>query len=179
MGGLGDNAGVEFVLRERDNGVERYLYVVTIPVLEEWPTATAADEWSVPESERFALLLAMDASGVDAGVIGELAGWCIERGLFAASLWGTECERVHDVFDEMDVYLELEKRDAGLVVGRTPVLMTSWHADQSLEDTLDFFWSWSQPGDEMRDGPCRIALIVGDGAVEQALRRWAAARREL
>ncbi len=178
MGASRHNDRVDIVLRERDDDVERHLYVVTIPSLEDWPTVVGADNWPIPESEGFALLLAMDASGIGADPIGELAKWCIEHGLFAASLWGADCERVYDVFDEIDVHLELAKRDAGLVVGRTPVVTTSWHADESLEEALDFFWSCSRPDHGMRTGPCRIALVVGNGAVEQALRRWAAARGE-
>ncbi len=155
-----------------EEGGERRLYVTGTFSLEQWSAILGGDAWPVGRAEGFALFLALDTPTISTDVIGELAGWCIEHGLFAVSVWGSHCERAHDIFDEVDVQLGLAERDTGFD-GRRPVVMTSWHADESVEDALDFFWSCSIPDQGMTPGPCRIALAVGDPVVEDRIRDWA------
>lgn len=65
--------------------------------------------------------------------ISALADTCIAKGLFWLSAWGPDCERVHDIFDEVDV----ERLEGAAVYD---VVMTTWHDDEKLSDVLRFFW---------------------------------------
>lgn len=171
--GSSETEGMEVVACAADQGGgEKRLYLTGIPSLEEWSAILGSDVWPVGAGEGFALFVALDTPRISADLIGEFATWCIEHGLFAVSVWGNDCERVHDIFDEVDVHLELTKRDAGFL-DRSPVVMTSWHASESIQDALDFFWSCSIPDDGMTPGPCRMALVVGNPAMEDWIRAWA------
>lgn len=75
--------------------------------------------------------------------------------------WGPGCERVHDIVDE--------ERDGGSEDNR--VLMTTWHANESLADALWFVLTCAIPDD------CYLAgwgAIVG---ISIGSPRWAAEMR--
>ncbi len=106
----------------------------------------------------------------------DLATWCIGHGLFAMSSWGTDCERVHDIFDEVDVELDLRTGDGRSLP--SPVVMTAWHSDESLGEALDFFWEHSSPTGGKAYGPTRFVLTVDDGSLQHEVRRWVAGQHE-
>ena len=84
-------------------------------------------------------------------------------------MWGSGCERVHDIFDEVDVQLSLtpERSDDHSVV------MTSWHVEESLSEALDFFWTHSNVSNGKRRGSARIVLVVGSSEFAAEVREWA------
>jgi hypothetical protein len=115
--------------------------------------ASLAD-WQ-PTAEDFpggyALLVAIDAAqwSIDDGLA--FARRCIETGCASVSIWGTECEVLHDLFDEEDACSALYDQTAA-------VLMTAWHADDLLESAIDFFIEHDIVAD---DWPSRPKLCVG------------------
>lgn len=117
---------MESLGRYADEDGERDLYLAWVPSLEEWRLLAADSRWreTVEDSPAgFALFLACDAEGLSADLIGDFASYCIQHGLFWVSIWGPDCERVHDIFDEVDIDQEAEPG----------TVMSTWHDDESLE----------------------------------------------
>jgi|SRR6267143_1043357 len=117
-----------------------------------------------PTSPNFGLLLAMDAQSVDVSQIGELAENLASKGLAYLCAWGPDCERVHDTFDEILVQRDLEEKDDNVV-------MTTWHADDSLEETLWYFMNCAFPA-QGYEGTCEewIVAPIGNAEWEQRIR---------
>jgi hypothetical protein len=59
------------------------------------------------------------------------------------------------------------------VVGNEPprtdlgCVMTTWHADESLQDALDFFLSNAHPDESLAPGGCHLALVITVGSSDQ------------
>ena len=70
-------------------------------------------------SRHFALLLAWDAKEFSSKLISNLASRLADEGLAYLCTWGSDCERVHDVFDETLVERDI---DAGV----KSLVMTTW-----------------------------------------------------
>lgn len=118
-------------------------------------------------SKHTVLLLVADASATKAEVIYTAASRLVDRGVTYACAWGSDCERIHDVFDEVDV---------GAVSGDPDdFIMTTWHSDESLDEAVDFFLACAFPLDQHLDTCSWIAIIVGDATpaslVEDAIHR--------
>jgi hypothetical protein len=143
---------MESLGRYADEDGERDLYLAWVPSLEEWRLLAADSRWreTVEDSPAgFALFLACDAEGLSADLIGDFASYCIQHGLFWVSIWGPDCERVHDIFDEVDIDQEAEPG----------TVMSTWHDDESLEEALVLFWD-AFPSEDKLGGPARIAVSV-------------------
>lgn len=94
---------------------------------------------SMPESLKlpsahFIAFVAADATAVDESVLAEFSRKLLRAGCVYFCAWGRDCERVHDVFDSECVDAE-------------PVIMTTWHAQESLDEALWFFVSAAFPDD--------------------------------
>lgn len=104
-----------------------------------------------PEAPRFGLLLACDARGLSAETVGSVAKALYARGLCYLCVWGPDCERVHDIFDEV-----------GAAIDR--FVMTTWHKNEPIEEAAWFFISCAIPGEQAgpADGraPDWIAISV-------------------
>jgi hypothetical protein len=116
--------------------------------VDEWP-----DELDGPQP-HFVVLLAMDATSVDAERVAALAAKLMNQGMVYLCAWGPGCERVHDIVDGVRGR-RVETDEAFLV--------TTWHAEEDLDDAL---WDavYAVPTDDYID-TCRAVLaIVVDGA---------------
>ena len=118
----------------------------------DWRRLAADPAWAATVEEPgdgFALFLACDATELSAELIEEFASYCIDRGLFWVSTWGADSERVHDIFDRVDV---VQDPQPGIV-------MSTWHDDEPLEEALLLFWD-AFPAEGKRGGPGRIGISV-------------------
>jgi hypothetical protein len=122
---------------------ERELFLLTLPDFSSVPTSI-----SLP-THHFVALLATDATGVDAEVIAEFSRRLLRAGCVYFCAWGPDCERMHDVFDSVCFDVE-------------PVIMTTWHAKESLDEALWFFVSCAFPDDGYRN-TSRTALAISIG----------------
>jgi hypothetical protein len=80
-------------------------------------------------SHNFALLLAGDATNWPDEDIISVARKLLDKGLAVFVAWGPDCERVHDLFDSAR---NPEEDDDS-------VILTTWHGDETLDETLWFF----------------------------------------
>jgi hypothetical protein len=113
-----------------------------------------ADVLPLPKlaTEHYTLLPVMDGLRESAGSLGEIPDELLRQGLVYLCAWGPECERVHDIFDEVAVNLEIK-------TGISYPLMSTWHEHESLEQTLWYFLNLAEP-DKKYEKCCGSALVV-------------------
>lgn len=150
----------------RDMRSERDVVVVEAETTRDWPSVAP---W---ESAKFGLLLLAEHV-VDVEALAEQA---LDQGLVFASVWGPGCEMVEDSFDEAIV---AERR--GGETSETTIL-TSSHADESVEETLEFFLDAARPA-SAHVPTCGTWVVFPVGArcrtrVERALEKRGARRKD-
>src|SRR2546421_4283192 len=105
----------------------RSLYLSTISDLSEWPS-----EIEEPKP-YFILFLALDASELADEVVTAFASKLAVQEVGYVCAWGPECSHVHDLFDFAIVANEELRREAD---ENDTTIMTSWHADEDLDEAL-------------------------------------------
>ena len=125
---------------------ERGLFEIAVPSLDSLPGA-----FEMP-SAHFVAMLALDARSVGSAAIEKFTRDLLKSGCAYFCAWGPDCERVHDIFDS-------QCDDA------TPLILTTWHADESLDEVIWSFANSTWPADEYWDS-CRSGLAVSVGSVE-------------
>jgi hypothetical protein len=113
-------------------------------------------------SKRFRLFVAADISDLSASTVADFALAALCSGMVYFCAWGRDCEKFHDIVDEVIAKDDTaERRFTGPTVD--DVVMTTWHENQSLEEALDFFATCTVPTDGfMPDSSFRLAICVGN-----------------
>jgi hypothetical protein len=124
----------------------RQVWVLDAQSVRDWPEAAP---WS---SKGFALLFAAEHV-VD---VEHLAERAIEQGLAFACAWGPGCSMIEDTFDDAVVDSVRDETSDN-------ALMTSSHADESLEETLEFFLDVVVPA-PARVASCQAWVVFPVGA---------------
>ena len=75
------------------------------------------------------LFLAMNARPMSTIEISDIANWALDQGAVYVCVWGPDCERVHDIIDEVIVNRNPGETDED-------VIMTTWHDDEALNEAL-------------------------------------------
>ena len=90
-------------------------------------------------------------------------------------VWGPNCERVHDIFDEVHV------GDGTTEPSFT--FMSTWHDDEPLEEAVWFFLQSAFPPDGEIASTSYLAITVGNpdwaATVDQALSNLAAFKAKM
>jgi hypothetical protein len=146
-----------------DTVKERRLFSIHISTPGEFPA-----NFVLPSS-KFVCLLAWEAKGVPHDAIAALVEALLRAGASYFVCWGADCERVHDVIDEM---VSVPGNDFG--VPEEACIMTSWHDNESLGDAIWFFLYSTWPDDHYFDSThAALAMSVGctswAGEIEAAL----------
>ena len=144
-----------------DPSQQRALYLAQLADAGEWP-----DEQVEPDA-HFVAFLAMDARRVPDEQIARLADALLGQGAAYVCAWGPDCQRVHDVFDAA-IRERFPGEDEALV-------MTTWHADDELDQALWFAMFSACPDDPFVE-TCGslLAIVVGnDEWADQVRRRLA------
>ena len=120
---------------------------------------------------NFACLLVWDARGVTADDLSAFVEPLLRAGASYFVCWGPDCERVHDIIDEI---VSSPGNDFG--VPEDSCIMTTWHDAEPLRDALWFFLVNSWP-DEHYENSTHVALAISVGSsawaaeIEEALDR--------
>jgi len=123
---------------------ERELFSLALPDFQSLP-----DSIPLP-SRHFIAFLAADSTGIDASVLSEFSHRLLRAGCIYFCVWGADCERVHDIFD-------------GDCLDVKPLIMTTWHSKESLDDALWFFVYSAFPDDGYWD-TSRSGLAISIGS---------------
>lgn len=122
--------------------------VVRLESFADWP----------PTLRPGALLLAADATTVQTDVISQIAEQCLEGALGVVVCWGPDCERVHDIFEETEVVMQIDRRRPP---GSPETVMSTWHTDEPIEAALDMLRLQIQ---SMAPQPPHVVAVVGDAS---------------
>jgi len=104
------------------------------------------------ENTNFALLLVMDGREETVGDLDNIPKRLIEEGLVYLCTWGKDCARIHDIFDKAAIQKETESK-------KELTIMTTWHNDESIDETLWYFLYNTLPDEEYYE-ICKTAYIV-------------------
>jgi len=138
-----------------DEITEREIFCVAASIFGELPSSFALP------SKRFVALLVADTTQNDVPTLSRFGESLLASGCVYFCTWGPGCERAHDIMDECSLDID-------------PVTMTTWHADESLDEALYFFLRNTWPDEGYSEDGSALAITVGsaEGAaqVERRLR---------
>jgi hypothetical protein len=146
------------------NDAEHFV-VIEIPTLM-WP-----DHLRIP-TQYFRLLVAADTGNISSIQIAEFAGTAPRNGMVYCCSWGPDCERFHDIVDEVVAADEQSRRTvAGSAADDT--VMTTWHANERLEDAVEFLTSDALPSNGYAvDCKSCVLLSVANPAWTKTIRDY-------
>lgn len=133
---------------ERDETTERDLFFIAAPEIADIPPA-----FTFP-SQNFAALLVTDSTRIADEALATFSTSFVRAGCSYFCSWGPDCERAHDIFERQCLDID-------------PVIMTTWHADEPLDEAIWFFLRTTFPDDAYFD-TTRTGLAVVVGAPDWA-----------
>lgn len=128
--------------------MERELYFIAVP---EIAVLSAAFTFASP---HFVALLVTESTHIADDALATFSTGLVRAGCSYFCAWGPDCSRAHDIFDLQCLDID-------------PVIMTTWHDDEPLDDAIWFFLRTTFPDDAYFD-TTRTALAVVVGAPEWA-----------
>ena len=126
------------------------------------PTFESIANVALPSAQTI-LFLAVDAHGIPSDVVGRIAERLLASGVVWVCVWGPDCERIHDIFDEVEVGDGLTDPDF--------TLMSTWHDNETLEEALRFFVDWARPVEAGLPSVSHLAITVGNTDWDAVVRR--------
>jgi hypothetical protein len=102
------------------------------------------------------LFLAMDARTMSINEISHIANWALAQGAVYLCAWGSDCERVHDIIDEVVCNRNPDVTDED-------VIMTTWHEDEALDEALWFAVNSAFPTGAYSE-TCKTLVAVAVGS---------------
>ena len=123
------------------------------PLYSEFVSTFAALEQVSFPSAHTVLLIVVDAHDVSTETVARVAGRFLAAGLIYVCVWGPDCKRVHDIFDEVYV------GDGTTTPGSD--MMSTWHDDEPLEEAIWFFLECAFPLDHKIGTTSFVAVTVG------------------
>ena len=115
------------------------------------------------QAEHFACLLAWDARGFSKEIVSSIVDPLLRAGAAYFICWGPDCERVHDIVDEL-----VWNPQNNFRVPEDSSVMTTWHDSESLQGALWFFLVLSLP-DEYYQSSTGAGLAVSIGSPQWAV----------
>jgi hypothetical protein len=148
------------MLIERINSKDKFgreIIFISVSKIDEF------DFKSLPQISKYFTLFIANNNEVDVGEYSRKANSLIKSGLAYICAWGNGCERIHDIFDEENVYIEIEEK---LTTDDENVIMTTWHQNEFIEEALYFFLFNTSPT-EKYSSECKTALVLLIGISEE------------
>ena len=116
-------------------------------------------------SAHTVLLIAADSRAVDTQIVSAAAEHLFAAGLTYVCVWGPDCERVHDIFDEVYVGDGTSEPEHSF--------MSTWHDHEPLDEALWDLLYCAIPDDADRPSTSFVAVTIGSAdwsaSVERAL----------
>ena len=114
-------------------------------------------------SRHFACFLAWDARECSVELVSAVAAGLLRAGASYFVCWGPDCERVHDIIDEVS------SNPLGVFgIPDEACIMTTWHDSEPFDEALWFFLTTAWPDEHYFDST-RAAVAISVGSPEWAL----------
>jgi hypothetical protein len=125
-----------------------------------------------PSSAHFVLLLALDATTLDTGLVYAAAEKLLAKGMVYICVWGPDGERVEDIFDKAIIERNPNETDKNVVI-------TTCHNKEPLSEAVWFFLNCAWPADDYVHA-CSdwVAAVIGNPAWEAEVRAKLLAEKE-
>jgi hypothetical protein len=136
----------EMIHLSEQDGLGRDVFYLSVPNF-----ASIPSRFDLP-SEKFLLFIACDSDELSTSEISDWVEQIVDNGVVYVCTWGKDCERVHDIIDEVCVEREIESDT------KLPFVMTTWHSKDSLDDALWFALYCTEPYEDSTD--CTISTLV-------------------
>jgi hypothetical protein len=123
-----------------------------------WPTTL-----NMP-TKRFRLFVAADVTELSADALADFGRAARRNGMVYFCAWGHDCEKFHDIVDEVIANdYAAERKFAGPTA--KDAVMTTWHDNETLEEALDYFSTLARPTEGLvPNSSYRVAICVGNPA---------------
>jgi hypothetical protein len=112
----------------------------------------------------FVAFIAWESENESPSDIARVARMLLDAGCVYFCCWGPGCERMHDIVDEEYV------GDGSSVLDHDLIIMTTWHDDESLEESVWFALHAAFPDNRFFD-ECKavVAICIGNKTTEKQL----------
>gem|GEM_PF-1096334 len=108
----------------------------------------------------FAALLVWHADGLPAATISTVLEFLYRVGCVSLSAWGRDCERVHDIMDEIVVGLEIDEGPNPFLGGPDDPVMTTWHT-KSFREALFYLVCCTHPRGSYESFAQSVVITIG------------------
>jgi hypothetical protein len=115
-------------INSKDN-FGRKIFLISVSKIKEF------DVIKLPQISRYFTLFIANSKEVIIEEYSQKAKDLIKSGLVYLCTWGKECEKIHDIFDEENIRMEIDQE---IETDDDNVIMTSWHQNESIKETLFF-----------------------------------------
>jgi len=124
----------------------------------------------LPQLSEYFTLLIINSDEVTTEDYSKNVDELINSGLAYLCAWGKDCEKIHDIFDEVAVMMEIEQQ---IDPNDDSVIMTTWHQDQTIKEAL-FYFLFNTAPTEKYYSDCKISLVltIGDSNKSENVRKY-------
>jgi hypothetical protein len=149
-----------------DDFPEKAVSLCMAKTLEELPTLIT------PSGPHFILFIAMDATHIRNDSILAVAERLLDQGVIYVCVWGQECRKVEDIFDDAIVQRNSDETDGNVVI-------TTSHSEESIEEAVWFFLNCAWPAEDYVH-LCSdwVAAVINNSAWEAEVRKNLQAEKE-
>jgi hypothetical protein len=151
----------------RDLQLGRDTFLAVVPSAEDVPA-----DFRLP-TKYFCAMVVWDSATASVDSVSRLVESLLRSGCVYVSCWGSGCDRVHDIADEVIVGFQVglmetrstDAQDLSATGTQERVIMTTGHGEETLDEALHFFLTHTQPGTEYAS-QCgsAVALAIGQPA---------------
>lgn len=135
----------------------REIYLLALDAPSELPGSLAGIE------PRFAALLVRDADQESVSTISAVTEFLFRAGCISLSTWGRDCERVHDIMDEVSEWLEIDEGPNRHLQNPEDAEVTTWHSESFRSALFYLACCAHEPGSY---APCAQSIVITIGTDE-------------
>lgn len=104
-------------------------------------------------TKYFSILVCADFKKIHTADISWVEEKLLEKGNLYFCAWGNDCERAHDIYDEIIAVTDVQD-----------LIMTTWHDDESIDDAL-WYVLYNAHLHDKKDDDCSTIIVSVDNPV--------------
>ncbi len=151
----------------RDLQRGRDMYMAVVSSAEDVPA-----DFRLP-TKYFLAMIVWDSATSSVDSISRLVEALLRSGCVYIDCWGSGCERMHDISDELIVLFQVglmdtrptDAQDLSATGDEGRLIMTTWHAKETLDEALHFYLTDTHSGEEYESQcGCAVVLVIDQPA---------------